>query len=69
MHHPHNLDLDHTGPLDFWLGLGMTSPDEKPMPSEDKAKPPPSERDLGAMLEDYAKDLRAIVDQLRRKLH
>jgi hypothetical protein len=47
----------------------MSSRDEKPMPSEDKVKPSASERDFRAMLEEYVKDLRATIDQLRRKLH
>ena len=47
--------------------MGMSLPDEKPIPSKDEAEPP-AERDFRRMLED-ANDLRMLMAQLRRKLH
>jgi hypothetical protein len=51
-----------------WLILwGMT--DEKPREPEKKATKPPRPAEIWKNLEDYANDLRAIIEKLRRKLN
>jgi len=65
--HAQHLELDQLVPVGVLDRLGMSLPDEKPMPSKDEAEPP-AERDFRRMLED-ANDLRMLMAQLRRKLH
>jgi hypothetical protein len=47
--------------------FGMEPTDEEPCNSEEEAKPPPL-AEFRQMLEDYARDLREIINKLRRKL-
>jgi hypothetical protein len=46
----------------------MEPTDEKPTRREEEGKPPHSE-EFRQMLENYARDLRAILEKLRRKLN
>jgi hypothetical protein len=64
-----SFNLDQGLPLGIPSPLGMNSPDEKPPPSAEEAKPPPVITAFRRMLEDFAKDLRAIIAKLRRKLN
>jgi hypothetical protein len=46
----------------------MAPTDEKPSQREEETKPPPS-AEFRQMLEDYARDMRVIINKLRRKLN
>jgi hypothetical protein len=66
--HAQQLELNQLASVGVLDRLGMSLPDEKPIPSKDEAEPP-AERDFRRMLEDYANDLRMLMAQIRRKLH